>query len=189
MTLTQPMTLTKSLSHSDADTHLIIVMGVSGSGKSTLAQALAYHYGYQYVDADDYHNASARELMAQGTPLTDAQRTPWVAAIKQHLKHNAALGSHTLLAFSGLRQKHRNELRSTGMRTLFLFLNGDKNAIQTRLNNRKGHFMAPQLLDTQIQCLEVPVDEPDVYTLEASFSAEKVMAQAINLVDKVLLNK
>jgi gluconokinase len=189
MTLTQPMSMTKPLTNSDADTHLIIVMGVSGSGKSTLAQALAYHYGYQYVDADDYHNASARELMAQGTPLTDAQRTPWVAAIKQHLKLNAALHSHTLLAFSGLRQKHRNELRSTGMRTLFLFLNGDKNTIQTRLNNRKGHFMAPQLLETQIQCLETPVDEPDVYTLEVSPSTEKVITDAIEIVDKVLFKK
>jgi gluconokinase len=186
---TLPMALTKSLTNSNAHTNLIIVMGVSGAGKSTLAQALAAHYDYHFVDADDYHNTSARELMARGTPLTDAQRTPWVAAIKQDLKRNEALKSHTLLAFSGLRQKHRNELRSVGMRTLFLFLDGDKHTIQTRLNNRKGHFMAPQLLETQIQCLENPLSEPDVYALEVSPSTEKVLNEAIAIVDKALFKK
>jgi gluconokinase len=183
------MILTKMPSNPYADTDLIIVMGVSGSGKSTLAQALAKHYGFHYVDADDYHNIAARQLMSQGTPLTDAQRTPWVAAIKEKLKNNASQRLNTLLAFSGLKQKHRNELRTAGMRTVFLFLDGDKNTIQTRLNNRKNHFMAPQLLETQIQSLENPLDEPDVYALEVLPSPEMVIAEAISIVDKVLLGK
>ncbi len=75
------MTLIKTVSNPQADTNLIIVMGVSGSGKSTLAKALADIYGYEYLDGDDFHSDESRALMAQGIPLTDAHRAPWVATI------------------------------------------------------------------------------------------------------------
>lgn len=179
----------KPVSNPEASTCLIIVMGVSGSGKSTLADALAKHYGYVYLDGDDFHSLEARDLMAKNIPLTDEQRNPWVASLKHRLETNAANNQHTTLAFSGLKQKHRNELRKAGLRTIFLFLNGDKNTIQTRLDNRQGHFMSPLLLDSQFNSLENPTDEIDVHTLDTCPNPELVIDQAIAVVNDVLLQR
>lgn len=183
------MTLDKTVSNPQASTCLIIVMGVSGSGKSTLAKALADIYGYQYLDGDDFHSAESRSLMAEGVPLTDDQRTPWVASIKQHLEDNASDHTHTTLAFSGLKRKHRAELRTAGLRTLFLYLNGNREIIQERMSNRKGHFMAPALLDSQFASMENPMSEPDVYLIDVWPTLEQVIEQSRAIINTKLLNE
>ncbi len=183
------MTLNKTVSNPQASTCLIIVMGVSGSGKSTLAKALGDIYGYQYLDGDDFHSAESRSLMAEGVPLTDDQRAPWVATIKQRLQDNANHHIHTTLAFSGLKQKHRAELRAAGLRTLFLYLNGNRETIQERINNRKGHFMAPALLDSQFASMEDPLSEPDVYLIDVWPTLEQVIQQARAIINTRLLNQ
>lgn len=179
----------ETISNPHASTLLIIVMGVSGSGKSTLAHALANLYGYEYLDGDDFHSHEARTLMAQGIPLTDDQRAPWVASIKQRLESNAREQIHTVLAFSGLKQKHRNILRSAGLRTLVLHLCGSKATIQERIDNRKNHFMAPALLDSQFASMEEPHNEPDVRRVEIWPSLDQVIQDARYLIDSCLLQK
>jgi gluconokinase len=176
------------LSNPEACAHLIIIMGVSGSGKSTLAEILAQHYGYTYLDGDNFHSSESRNLMAQGIALTDVERTPWVAALKQRLESCAASNTHVVLAFSGLKQKHRNELRNAGLRTLFLFLHGNKDIIKTRMNNRQGHFASPQLLDSQFDSLENPLPEKDVYAIDIAQHAEDIIAQAIAVVDNAFVS-
>ncbi|MET0355303.1 MAG: gluconokinase [Cellvibrio sp.] len=183
------MNSNKTVSNPDSATFLIIIMGVSGSGKSTLAKALADIYGFQYLDGDDFHSAEARSLMAEGVPLTDAHRAPWVASIKQRLQDNANHLTHTVLAFSGLKQKHRAELRSAGLKTLVLYLNGDKEIIQDRINNRKGHFMAPTLLDSQFASMEDPLCEPDVHLINVWPGFEQVSQQACALINQHLINQ
>jgi gluconokinase len=174
----------KTVSNPDALTFLVIIMGVSGSGKSTLAKVLAKAYGYEYLDGDDFHSLESRTLMSQGIPLTDVNRAPWVAAIKQRLKDNANHLTHTILAFSGLKQKHRDELRAAGLKTLFLYLDGNKEIIQDRINNRKGHFMAPTLLDSQFASMEDPLREPDVHLIDVSPGFEWVNQQARVIIDE-----
>lgn len=163
-------------------------MGVSGSGKSTLAEALAKYYGYTYLDADEFHSAESRALMASGTPLTDTHRAPWVASLKQRLELCARQHIPVVLAFSGLKKKHRSELRSAGLRTIFLFLKGDKQVIQERINNREGHFMPPQLLGSQFDSLEEPEHESDVYAIDVWPTLQQVIAQATAIVAHTLLS-
>ena len=181
------MNPSKTVSNPASRTNLIIVMGVSGSGKSTLAKALAENYGYVYLDADDFHSDAARAQMARKIPLTDEQRAPWIALLKQRLQESAKTHSHSVLAFSGLKQKHRDQLRNAGLRTIFLFLNSHKATIQTRLSHRTNHFMAPELLDSQFDSLEIPQHEVDVYSVNADRSVEQVMNQAKTIADSVLL--
>ena len=45
---------------------------------------------------------------------------------------------------------------------LFVYLKGDREVIQKRLQNRFGHFMSPTLLDSQLKTLEEP-SEPEMY--------------------------
>lgn len=172
-------------SNPTADTRLLVIMGVSGSGKTSLSQALAKHYGYQYWDADDFHSDAAREHMANGQPLTDEMRAPWVLSLQQHLRNEAAHQRHCTLAFSGLKQPHRNQIRAAGLKTLFLFLDGNKPVIHSRLSARTNHFMPPDLLDSQFNSLENPTQEPDVIPIDISVPLEQVIAQAIKAIDQV----
>ncbi len=173
-------------SNPDASTLLIILMGVSGSGKSTLAQALANHYGYDYLDGDDFHSQAARDRMAQGLPLDDAMRLPWVMRMRDYFSAPANEGKHATLAFSGLRRAHRDELRKAGRKTLFLFLHGDIGTIQQRVDNRAGHFMAPSLVNSQFESLERPCAESDVIDIDVRLPFAEVLKQAISVIDQQL---
>jgi gluconokinase len=112
-----------------------------------------------------------------------------VAAIKQHLQANASQQRHAALAFSGLKRKHRDILRSAGLRTLVIHLIGNMETIATRISQRKGHFMAPVLLASQFETLETPADEPDVISLDVNADFSHVLTQAHHLVDQILLKK
>ncbi len=175
-----------AISNPDATTNLIIVMGVSGSGKSSVAHALANHYGYEYLDGDDFHSEEARATMAKGIPLTDAMRLPWVIRMRDYFRDAATRNQHSTLAFSGLKSVHRDELRKAGLKTLFIFLHTDKDTIQTRVNKRAGHFMAPTLVDSQFDSLEDPSHEPDVFRIDVRGSLDQVIAQAIGIIDREL---
>ena len=144
---------------------VVIAMGVSGSGKTTLARLLADEWQATFLDADDIHDAAARTRMATGLPLTDAMRDPWVARIAAELAQRVAAGERVVLAFSGLRRRHRDRLRDTGLSLRFLFLHGDKDLIATRMQARSGHYMPASLLDSQFDTLEAPDGEADVVTL------------------------
>lgn len=173
------------ITHPAAATRLLVVMGVSGSGKTSLAKALAEHYGYEFWDADDFHSHEARALMASGQPLTDEMRIPWVRGLQAHLREEAKRHRHCTLAFSGLKYAHRNIIRDAGLKTLFLFLRGDKATIQERLLMRTNHFMPPGLLDSQIASLEDPSGEKDVLPIDVTFPLAKVVAHAVSAVGSV----
>lgn len=173
-----------SISNPDAKTHLLIVMGVSGSGKSTLAKALADHYGYVYLDGDNFHSQEARDRMAQGLPLTDEMRLPWVMRMRDYFCAAAANTQNSTLAFSGLKRAHRDELRKTGLKTLFLFLHGDQTTIQQRVDNRSGHFMDPCLVASQFDNLEQPgSEECDIVKIDVRVPFAQVLQQALDIID------
>jgi gluconokinase len=53
----------------DADSLIIILMGVCGSGKTTLGLRLAERLQARYVEGDDHHPASNIDKMSRGIPL------------------------------------------------------------------------------------------------------------------------
>ncbi len=161
----------------------IVVMGVSGSGKTTVARALASHYGYDFLDADDFHSDEARAQMARGVPLTDAQRAPWVARLATALRAEAAAGRGSVLAFSGLRREHRQQLRASGVPMRFVFLHAAPAVIAQRLGHRAGHFMPAALLDSQLDTLQLPQDEPDVIAVDVAPPVDAVVADAVARLD------
>lgn len=159
---------------------LIIVMGVSGSGKSTLGEALAARYGIQYIDADNFHSTDNKQKMAAGIPLNDQDRTPWIDAITRHLttlKHN---GEDCVLAYSGLKAKHRKVFRDIGFKTRFLYLYGDFALIEKRLVTRKSHFFCADLLRSQFDAMEDALDEHDVTILDASKALSPLLIDCDN---------
>ena len=76
-------------------------MGVAGSGKSTLGAALAARLGARFLEADDFHSPANVAKMASGVPLDDADRWPWLAALRQAMRDE----QQVVLACSALRRR------------------------------------------------------------------------------------
>jgi gluconokinase len=139
---------------------ILIVMGVTGSGKTTVGKLLAQETGWQYAEGDDFHSEANRQKMHQGIPLTDEDRAPWLASMHALLLGWYQSGTSGILACSALKQNYRDvladEIPSVSIR--FVWLDVPPADLEERLRNRKGHYMNPDLLQSQLDTLEVPKD-------------------------------
>jgi carbohydrate kinase (thermoresistant glucokinase family) len=158
----------------------IIVMGVSGSGKSTIGALLAEALGWPFADADGFHPAANVAKMAAGTPLTDADRWPWLDAIAAHIGAARGTGQPVVVACSALRRAYRERLRAGHSDLIFLHLAGAPAVIAERQAARQGHFMPPSLMASQFATLEDPAAEADAVTVSVSASPHEVVAAALD---------
>jgi len=135
-----------------------VVLGVSGCGKSTVARALAERLGGDYLDADDFHPTTNKAKMAEGIALTDEDRWPWLDALNAELRGRTGKDGWLFLACSALRDSYRERLRRNLPELRFVYLKGTQRLIRNRLEKRLGHFMPPELLESQFETLEEPTD-------------------------------
>src|SRR5581483_11486114 len=85
-----------------------VVMGVSGSGKTTIAALLAAALGCRFQEGDDFHPAANVAKMRSGTPLTDADRIPWLQRIAGQIDQWRAEGESGVITCSGLKRSYRD---------------------------------------------------------------------------------
>jgi carbohydrate kinase (thermoresistant glucokinase family) len=135
---------------------IIILMGVSGSGKTTIGARLAQALGLPFYDGDQFHPPANIAKMQQGMPLTDADRWPWLQALRAHIETCIHQGVSAVLACSALRQAYREHLIMDEAEVRLVYLKGDYDLIRERLAQRRGHFMPPGLLASQFVALEEP---------------------------------
>ena len=164
---------------------LLVVMGVSGTGKSTVASYLADEFSFRYIEADDFHSDENRQLMAAGVALNGDQRTPWMNRVCRELDALCRERENCVLAYSGLRKAHRQRIRSLGFDTRFLYLQADKSIIFTRMESRKGHFMPPGMLASQLQDMQDPRDEGDVTGVDVGESLPITLARARSIAERL----
>uniref|UniRef100_A0A8C2LYS3 Gluconokinase n=1 Tax=Cricetulus griseus TaxID=10029 RepID=A0A8C2LYS3_CRIGR len=137
------------------------------------AVLLVMGLGWKFYDADDYHSEENRMKMGKGIPLTDQDRIPWLCSLHNILLRDVASGQHVVLACSALKKMYRDILirgrsdvplevdesakeRLAGEQLLVVYLCGPFEIISRRLLQRKGHFMPPELLQSQFSILEPP---------------------------------
>jgi gluconokinase len=138
---------------------VLVLMGVSGSGKTTVGKLLAGQLGWTFVEADDYHPTANVEKMHRGEPLTDADRRPWLAALRQRVDEACERGEDVVLACSALKHAYQDYLEQHEPACVrYVYLHGSEDLIRRRLAARKGHFMNPALLHSQFETLEPPED-------------------------------
>jgi gluconokinase len=135
---------------------IILLMGVSGTGKTTVGQRLATALRWTFRDADDFHSPANRAKMAAGVPLDDADRAPWLAALRQWIDAELAAGRDAVLACSALKASYRNQLVADPERVKVVFLTGDPALLEARLQGRQGHYMKAGMLASQLATLEPP---------------------------------
>jgi gluconokinase len=152
----------------------IVITGVAGAGKTTVGKLLAKILGWQFYEGDDFHPAAKVEKMRRGEPLTDTDREPWLDALRTVIQSALENGENGILACSALKQRYRERLR-VNEQVVFVHLAATPELIERRLEERKGHFMSPSLIESQFATLETP---QTALSLDASLS-HAVLVQKI----------
>src|SRR5260221_9684303 len=93
---------------------LVLVMGVAGSGKTLIGTMVAESLGWRFADADDFHPAANVQKMSQGIHLTDTDREPWLAIMRQKLAEWLTADENVVLACSALKESYREQLAGAG---------------------------------------------------------------------------
>ncbi|MCP2637794.1 gluconokinase [Microbacterium sp. HD4P20] len=134
-------------------------MGPSGSGKSVVGAVLAERLELAFIDADDLHPAENLAKMAEGTPLDDADRMPWLDIVAQAL---VSAPGGAVVACSALARRYRDRILQGAPDAVFVELRVSADELARRMRTRQ-HFMPPALLASQLQALEhLGEDEPGV---------------------------
>ncbi|XP_023069133.1 probable gluconokinase isoform X4 [Piliocolobus tephrosceles] len=143
----------------------LLVMGVSGSGKSTV-----------------------------GALLASEDRIPWLCNLHDILLRDVASGQHVVLACSALKKMYRDiltqgkdgaalkceesgkEAKRAEMQLLVVHLSGSFEVISGRLLKRKGHFMPPELLQSQFETLEPPAAPENFIQISVDKNVSEIIA-------------
>ena len=133
----------------------ILIMGVTGSGKTTVGRALSTDLSWRFFDADDFHSAENVRKMASGVALTDADRRPWLHELHRLISQHTQRLDNGILACSALKQAYRSML-CAGNPVEVIYLKAEPELIRSRLERRRGHYMPPQLIESQFRDLEEP---------------------------------
>ncbi len=172
------MTEVESADSSIGSPLIVVVMGVSGCGKSSVAEQLANDLHGHFKDGDELHPPSNIDKMASGTPLTDDDRQPWLEDVARYAAAQAAEHGICVIACSALKHRYRQTLNTAG-RVAYVFLEGSRELIASRMHLRTGHFMPETLLDSQFAALEDPRDENNVVTVSIDADIQSISRNAI----------
>ncbi|HZE40678.1 MAG TPA: gluconokinase [Stackebrandtia sp.] len=153
----------------------IIVMGVSGSGKTTVGKRLAERLGWEFAEGDAFHPDANVAKMSAGTPLTDADRWPWLRAIGKWIDARARAHESAVITCSALRRVYRDLLRENRPGVWFCHLDADSALLESRLARRRGHYMPSSLLPSQLATLEPLQDNEPGTTISAARAVEDIV--------------
>ena len=148
----------------------VVVMGVTGCGKSSVGHLLGRWLVADFADGDGFHPPANVAKMAEGVPLTDEDRWPWLAEV------GAWLGGRdrAVVACSALRREYRDAIRDNAPGAAFVHLDAPLDVISARVAARSSttdHFAGVSLLDSQFATLEALEDDELGLTVDVSQTA------------------
>jgi len=189
------MTVTKRLAGA-RHKHLFIVTGPAGCGKTTIAEFLADWSGLPYLEGDDYHPQSNVDKMSQGVALTDADRWDWLIQLREEAVLALDAGAAgVILTCSALKRKYRDVIRVAryndhDVRVHFIYLRATEALLTASVAARKGHYMKPGMVRSQLQSLEEPSveRERDVHSIDVSGTQSEVREMAVEVFESVMLD-
>jgi gluconokinase len=157
---------------------VLIFMGVAGSGKTTVAKLFAKKSGAVFYEGDDFHPPANLAKMGAGIPLTDADRKKWLQALRKVIIGALKEKKLSALSCSALKAKYRKSLAAGDPRVQFVHLTGPPELIEARLKGRRGHFMPPALLESQLAILEPPTD---ALVYSCKIPPKKIVAELVQV--------
>ena len=130
------------------------------------------------IEGDDLHPAANVEAMRAGRALTDADRGPWLRAIRDAM---SSAGGPTVVTCSSLRRSYRDILRTAEGRVRFVHLVVPPEELQRRLAARTGHFMPATLLASQLATLEPLAADEDGVDVPVAGPPDAIVDEALRL--------
>ena len=158
------------------ETHFFIIMGVSGCGKSSVGKSLARSLGWDFYDADDFHPPENVAKMANGIPLDDSDRAPWLASLNKLISSSLKANHPGVLACSALKERYRQQLMNGNDGVKVVYLKGSYDLIWSRMEERADHYMKPQMLKSQFDALEEPTN---ALTIDISIPLDDIVQKII----------
>jgi gluconokinase len=141
----------------------LVVMGVSGVGKTSVAAELVERTGWAFVEGDDLHPEANRAKMTAGIALDDDDRWPWLRRVAAWIGEQEQAGHGAVVTCSALKRSYRDLLRDGHPSVRFVHLLAPPELIKSRVDARRGHYMPPSLLASQLATLEpLDADEPGI---------------------------
>jgi carbohydrate kinase (thermoresistant glucokinase family) len=163
---------------------IVVLMGVSGSGKSTVAALLAAALGCQFQEGDDLHPPQNVEKMRGGTPLTDADRLPWLRKIAAEIDGWRAGGKCGVLTCSALKRSYRDIIIGDRHDVVLVYLKGSRDLIHRRMAERQEHFMPVALLDSQFATLEEPMPDEHPIVVDVSGKPAEIADEIVRRLEE-----
>lgn len=192
------MTLNESLPK------VIVLAGTAGTGKSNIGDYLLKYYkdkhpNIKFIEGDDLHPKENIIKMSTGHPLNDDDRWEWLKTVAHRGAECAMKGyaigycqGVSVVACSSLKLKYRDLIRQTepNVEFYFIFLYASRDTIFNRLQQRKGHFMKANMLDSQFTDLELPdtTHEKHCFIVDMDeLTFEEIEKKVVSICDEYIL--
>ena len=159
--------------------NVLVLMGVTGVGKTTVGIALAERLGWEFQEGDLLHPAANVAKMRSGVPLTDEDRWPWLRTIAGVIDRWRAEGRRGIVTCSALKRAYRRIIVGDRADVRLIHLTGPEPVIAGRLAARRGHYMPPGLLPSQLAVLEPPGEDERPVTVSLDQPVDAIVEQIV----------
>lgn len=137
-----------------------------------------------------FHTPENVQKMADGKPLTDADRWDWLVLLREEALKALKSSDGVIVTCSALKRKYRDVMRIASyhhpeIKVHFVFLKASEAALMDRVRARQNHYMKDYMVRSQFESLETPTeDEDDVLAVDASGTSVEVQKLALAVVEK-----
>lgn len=135
---------------------IFFVGGPSGTGKTTIATELCKRRNSRFVEGDDQHPEVNIRKMESGIPLCDEDRFPWLEKLTKIANEDASDDFDTVITCSMLKKSYRDFIRERVPSVKLIVLANDYDTILAQMQQRKGHFFQPVMLESQFKDFQAP---------------------------------
>jgi carbohydrate kinase (thermoresistant glucokinase family) len=158
---------------------IAVIMGVAGSGKTTVAAMLAATLDCPFQEGDALHPPANVEKMSHGTPLTDADRLPWLRKIAEQIDAWRVQRQSGVVTCSALKRAYRDIIIGTRRDVALVYLKGSRELVRQRMAMRQEHFMPVALLDSQFATLQEPTPDEQAIVVDIDGQPQEVARRIV----------